>query len=294
MNDASGAHEGLSPTARRGMGRTAPSKHKIRRIEIRTNKLVDEVFSGEYRSGFRGKGMEFDNIRQYVPGDDARGIDWNVTARYNKAFVKQYVEERELNMFLLIDMSRSNSFGGKKDMIAELSATLAFSAIRNNDRVGAVFFTDTVEKFIPSKNGRKHVLGIIDNILSFEPRRSGTDISGALRYFNRVEKKRSVVFLISDFLDAGYESDLKASDSRHDLIRVRVADKAEERIPAGAIFMFEDLETGEPYVMDNTKQEFRVSPPNGASKRNLITVYTDEDYVKPLKQFFHRRGRVRR
>jgi len=273
---------------------SAETMKKIRGIEIKTNKLVDEVFSGEYKSGFRGKGIEFDNIRQYEPGDDARVIDWNVTARYNKAFVKQYIEEREMNMYLLIDMSRSNSFGGKKDLIAEISATLAFSAIKNNDRVGAIFYTEKIEKHIPSKNGRKHVLRIIDNILNFEPEQSGTDIAGALRYFNRVEKKRGVVFLISDFLDAGYENDLTATDSRHDLIRVRVADKAEERIPAGAIFTFKDLESGETYVMDNTRSDFAVSPVSDISNKNLITIYTDEDYVKPLKQFFYRRGRRRR
>ena len=264
---------------------------KIRRIEITSNKLVDEIFSGEYRSGFRGKGMEFDNIRQYIPGDDVRNIDWNVTARYGKAFVKQFVEERELNMFLLIDMSRSNSFGGKKDFIAEISATLALSAIRNNDRVGVVFFTGEVEKLIPSQKGKRHVLSIIESILNFQPLRNDTNIAGALQYFNRIEKKRSIVFIISDFLDDGYENELRVSANRHDLIRIRVVDRAEERIPAGAIFTFEDLETGETFVMDNLKRDFQMAPPNGGSKRNLITIYTDEDYVKPLKQFFRRRGR---
>ena len=220
-----------------------------------------------------------------------RSIDWNVTAKYDKAFVKQFVEEREMNIFLLIDMSRSNSFGRKKELIAEISATLAFSATRNNDRVGVIFFTAEVEKFIPSKNGKKHVLSIIDQILSFEPQQSGTDIKNALQYFNRVEKKRSVVFLISDFLDEGYEQELKASVNRHDLIRIRVADKAEERIPAGAIFTFEDLESGETFVMDNMRRDYRMTLPDGGSKRNLITIYTDEDYVKPLKQFFKRRGK---
>jgi len=264
---------------------------KIRRIEIKSNKLVDEIFSGEYRSGFRGKGMEFDAIRQYMPGDDVRSIDWNVTARYDKAFVKQYVEERELNMYLLIDMSRSNSFGGKKEFIAEISATLALSATRNNDRVGVVFFTGAVEKLIPSKNGKKHVLSIIENILNFKPERNDTDIANALQYFNRIEKKRSVVFLISDFLDDGYGREVNASANRHDLIRIRVADRAEERIPAGAIFAFEDLESGETFVMDNMKQDFHMAQPDGLSARGLITIYTDEDYVKPLRQFFMRRGR---
>lgn len=264
---------------------------KLRRIEIKSNKLVDEIFSGEYRSGFRGKGMEFENIRQYIPGDDVRSIDWNVTARYDKAFVKQFVEEREMNMFLLIDMSHSNNFGRKKEIIAEISATLALSAVRNNDRVGVIFFTEQIEKLIPSKNGKKHVMSIIENILTFQPQHSGTDIAKVVQYFNKIEKKRSVVFLISDFLDDGYEKELKASDNRHDLIRIRVADHAEEKIPAGAIFTFEDLETGETFVMDNIKKDFYLTPQNGQSKRNMINVYTDEDYVKPLKQFFRRRGK---
>lgn len=263
---------------------------KIRKIEIKSNKLVDEIFSGEYRSGFRGKGMEFDNIRQYTFGDDVRNIDWNVTARYGKAYVKQFVEEREMNMFLLIDMSRSNSFGKKKDFIAEISATLALSAIRNNDRVGLVFFTGEVEKIIPSKNGKKHVLSIIEEILNFKPQQSDTNISKVLKFFNRIEKKRSVVFLISDFLDEGYVKELKASQRRHDLICIRVVDRAEERIPAGAIFTFEDLETGETFMLDNMKHDLSITPANNDYKRNMVTIYTDEDYVLPLRQFFRRRG----
>ena len=265
---------------------------KIKRIEIKSNKLVDEIFSGEYRSGFRGKGMEFDNIRQYMPGDDVRSIDWNVTARHNRAFVKQFTEERELNMYLLIDMSRSNSFGRKKELIAEISATLAISASRNNDRVGALFFTGEVEKFIPSENSKKHVLSIIENILEFTPKRADTDIANAINHFNRIEKKRGVVFLISDFLDDGYERELAASANRHDLIRIRVADRAEERVPAGAVFTFEDLETGESFVLDNMKRDFAIGASAAGPKRNLITVYTDEDYVKPLRQFFKRRGKL--
>jgi len=263
---------------------------KIRRIEIMSNKLVDEVFSGEYRSGFRGKGLEFDNIRQYIPGDDVRYIDWNVTARQDKAFIKQFHEEREMNIFLLIDMSRSNSFGKKKEFIAEISATLAFSATRNNDRVGVIFFTGEAEKLIPSKNGKKHVLHIIESILEYKPKQTGTNIANVLRYFNRIEKKRSVVFLVSDFLDDNYEKELKASAGRHDLIRIRIVDRAEEHIPAGAIFTFEDLESGETFILDNMKKDFKMTPIDSQSKRNLITIYTDEDYVKPLRQFFRRRG----
>ena len=263
---------------------------KIRRIEITSNKLVDEIFSGEYRSGFRGKGLEFENIRQYIPGDDVRSIDWNVTARHDKAYVKQFCEEREMNMFLLIDMSRSNSFGRKKEFIAEISATLAFSAARNNDRVGVVFFTGEVEKLIPSKSGKKHVLSIIERILDFHPQQADTNIANVLNYFNRIEKKRSVVFLISDFLDDRYEKELQVSANRHDLIRIRIVDRAEERIPAGAIFTFEDLETGETVVLDNMRQDLMINPPDRLSGRNLITIYTDEDYVKPLRQFFKKRG----
>lgn len=263
---------------------------KIRRIEIKSNKLADEIFTGEYRSAFRGKGMEFENIRQYMPGDDVRNIDWNVTARQNKAFVKQFCEEREMNIFLLIDMSRSNSFGRKKEFITEISATLALSASRNNDRVGAIFFTGKVEKLIASQNGKKHVLSIIENILNFEPQQNDTNLANVLNYFNRIEKKRSVVFLISDFLDDDYGKELKASANRHDLIQIRVVDKAEENIPTGAIFTFEDLETGETMILDNMKRDIKTELPDSQSKRNLITIYTDEDYVKPLRQFFRRRG----
>lgn len=264
---------------------------KIRRIEIKSNKLVEEIFSGEYRSGFRGKGIEFDDIRQYIPGDDVRNIDWNVTARHNRAFVKQFCEEREMNLFLLIDMSRSNSFGGKRDLITEIAATLAFSACKNNDRVGVIFFTDKVEKLIPSGNGKKHVMSVIESILLFQPSSSGTSIARALQYFNRIEKKRSVVFLISDFLDEGYEKELKVASNHHDLVLVRVADRAEEKIPAGAVFTFKDLETGETVVLDNMRREFRPENRLCLYKTNLISICSGEDYVKPLKQFFKRRGR---
>jgi uncharacterized protein (DUF58 family) len=168
---------------------------------------------------------------------------------------------------------------------------LALSATRNNDRVGLIFFTDEVEKLIPSKNGKKHVLFIIESILSFEPQHNGTNIAKALQFLNRIEKKSSVVFLISDFLDEGYEKELKATSKRHDLISVRVVDRAEEKIPAGAIFTFEDLESGETFVLDNMKQDFFMAPLNGQTKRNLINIYTDEDYVKPLRQFFRKRGK---
>ncbi len=262
---------------------------KIRRIEITARKLVEESFTGDYRSGFRGKGMEFESIRQYYPGDDVRSIDWNVSARQNKVFVKQFCEERELNMFLLVDMSGSNNFGNKKDIVAELGAMLAFSASMNNDKVGAVLFTKKVEKFIPSKNGREHVLAIIENILELVPESSGTSISEALKFFNRVEKKKSIVFIISDFLDEGFEKDLKIVSKHHDLILVRVVDKAEQQIPSGAVFVFEDLETGEVVELNNLEREFRRNDPE-MKGRNIINVYTDEDYINPFRQFFRRRA----
>lgn len=264
---------------------------KIKRIEIRSNKLVEEIFSGEYRSGFKGKGMEFEDIREYYPNDDVKNIDWNVTARHNKAYVKQFCEEREMNLFLIVDMSRSNQFGQKKELIAELGATVAFSACKNNDRVGAIFFTDEVEKFIPSKSGRKHVLTIIETILNFQPKQNGTHLAKALTYFNRVQKKRSIVFIISDFLDEGYEKELKMTFSRHDVVMLRVIDRAEETLPAGAIFTFEDLESGETVVIDNLKNKVQLNQDLMSYKKNVINIYTDEDYIKPLKRFFVRRGR---
>ena len=264
---------------------------KIRHIEIKSNKLVEEIFSGEYRSGFRGRGIEFEDIREYYPGDDIRNIDWNVTARHNKAYVKQFEEERELNVFLLIDMSHSNSFGKKMELIAQLGATLAFSAIKNNDKVGMLLFTEKIEKYIQSKSGKRHVLSIIENILDFEPELKGTDLSNALQHFNRIEKKRSVIFLISDFLDQEFEKDLKITSKHHDLVLVHIVDRTEEAIPQGAIFTFEDLETGEVFVLDNTKNQYKIKDNLDLPKGNYIKIYTDEDFVKPLKQFFKRRSR---
>ncbi|MFW5982189.1 MAG: DUF58 domain-containing protein [Halanaerobiaceae bacterium] len=263
---------------------------KIRRIEIKANKLVEEIFSGEYRSGFRGKGIEFDDIRQYYPGDDVRNIDWNVTARQNTAYVKQFQEEREMNLFLLIDQSYSNNFGRKKDIIVEIGATLAFSAIRNNDKVGAMLFTDQIEKLIPSKSGKRHVLSIIEDILRLEPENKGTDLANALHYFNKIVKKQSIVFLISDFLDSGFEKEIKITAQKHDLVLLRIIDPTEEQLPQGAIFAFEDLETGETMLVDNLKGEKSLNPVKNFSARNLINIYTDQDYVKGLKHFFKRRG----
>ncbi len=262
---------------------------KIREIEIKSNKLVDEIFSGEYKSSFKGRGIEFEDIRQYYPGDDVRNIDWNVTARQSEPYVKQYREERELNMFLLIDMSQSTNFGQKKEMIAEIGATLAFSAVKNNDRVGSILFTEQVEEIIPSREGKRHVLSIIEEILTFQPKKKGTDIKTALQQFNKLEAKQSIVFLISDFLADGYEQELKVTAQKHDLVLIRVVDRGEEKLPAGAIFEFEDLETGESVVVDNLQDELALTLQFDLPQRNLIEIDTDEDFVIPLQQFFKRR-----
>lgn len=264
---------------------------KIRHIEIKSNKLVEEIFSGEYHSNFKGKGMEFEEIREYYHGDNVKNIDWNVTARYNKPYVKQFSEERELNMFLLIDISNSNNFGKKKDFIAELGATLSYSANKNNDKVGMVLFTDKIEKVIPSKSGKRHVLSIIENIFAFEPNSKGTDIKNVLQYFNKIEKKRSIVFLISDFLDEDYEKEIKVFKRKHDLVLIKVKDPSEQCIPKGAIYTFEDLESGETFVMENMKQAKQLTRQDYVPSNQIIELFTNEDYVKKLKLFFRRRGR---
>ncbi|MCH4886048.1 DUF58 domain-containing protein [Acidaminobacter sp. JC074] len=262
---------------------------KIRHIEIKSNRMVDEIFAGDYKASFRGKGMEFADIREYYPGDDVRNIDWNVTARHNKAYVKQFMEERELNLFILVDMSLSNSFGDKKEKIAEIAATLSFSAIRNNDRVGAMLFTDRVEKLIPSKKGKKHVLSVIDELLSHESEGKGTDIDGALKYFLKVMKRPSILFIISDFMDMDYEDTLNRLSRKHDVVLIQVIDPKEEALPKGAIFRFEDLETGEVVEVDNRKGLIKGNPIQQMPKKNLISVRTDEDYIRKLKAFFARR-----
>ncbi len=264
---------------------------KIRQIEIKSNKLVDEIFSGEYHTRFKGKGMEFEDIRAYYHGDDVRNIDWNVSARHGETYVKQFNEERELNMFLLVDMSHSNDFGAKRHYIAELGATLSYSANRNNDKVGMILFTDKVEKVIPSMSGKRHTLAIIETILDFRPEHKGTDIMNVLRYFNKIQKKRSIVFLISDFMDEGYEQALGLVRKKHDLVLIRVLDPGEEHIPPGAIYTFEDLETGETFVLDHLKGDKSLEETLVVKAPDLITLRTDEDYIKPLKLFFHRRLR---
>ncbi|WP_320048044.1 DUF58 domain-containing protein [uncultured Ilyobacter sp.] len=270
---------------------------KIKNIEIKSNRLSDEIFSGEYHSFFKGNGMEFSDIRRYSPGDEVKNIDWKVTARQRKAYIKQFKEEREMNFFLLIDISESNNFNDKKDLIGEISAVLAFSAIKNNDKVGAIFFSDEVEKLIPLKKGKKHTLSLMENLFKYfegnshEKKLKKTSIKSALEYFAKIQKRRSIVFLISDFFDEDYERQIKIVSKRHDLILIKISDKSKEVIPKGAVFNFIDSETGEIMTLENLKSEIRLNDFIDLDKRNLVDISTEDDYVKKLSLFFRRRRR---
>ncbi len=221
---------------------------KVRQIEIKTRGMVNQIFSGEYHSVFKGRGMEFSEVREYQFGDDIRTIDWNVSARFNHPFVKIFEEERELTVMLVVDLSNSGNFGTasfmKNEIAAEICAVLAFSAIKNNDKVGLILFTDKIEKFVPPKKGRAHILRIIRELISFEPTGSGTNIREALEYFNHVNKKRTIAFLISDFIDEGYDKILKIISRKHDVIAVEISDPREEELPAVGLLKLRDAETG--------------------------------------------------
>lgn len=263
---------------------------KIKNIEIKATILSDNIFAGQYQSCLKGNGMEFSDIRRYAPGDDVKKIDWKVTAKQRKAYVKEFVEERELSVFLLVDISASNRFKEKLDLITELVGSLAFSANKNGDRVGALFFSNQIERVIPLKKGKKHTLSIIENLLTINPKGDRTDVAMALRYFGKVFKRRSVIFLISDFLDDSYEKELKILSQRHEIIPVRIGDKKYESLPIGAIFTLEDAETGEQIVVENYKENSSDININNIS--NGINLYVGEDYVKEISKFFNR-GRVR-
>lgn len=281
---------------------------KIRRIEIRTKKLVNDLFSGEYHSTFKGQGMEFEEVRQYEPGDDIRLIDWNVTARTGYPYIKKFREERELSVVLLVDASSSGQFGTrerfKNEIAAELSALLAFSAIKNNDKVGLIIFTDRIEKFIPPQKGRAHVLRLIREILYFRPTARGTDIAGALEYFNRVIKRKSVVFLISDFLSEGFYKPLQIANNKHDIIAVKITDPRETDFDSVGLIELEDAETGEVFMIDTSSKEFRREFAARAQEDTLnlkkgfqlidldfINIRTDQSYIVPLINFFRIRER---
>lgn len=263
---------------------------KIKNIEIKATILSDNIFAGQYQSCLKGNGMEFSDIRRYAPGDDVKKIDWKVTAKQRRAYVKEFVEERELSVFLLVDISASNRFKEKLDLITELVGSLAFSANKNGDRVGALFFSNQIERVIPLKKGKKHTLSIIENLLTISPKGDKTDIAGTLRYFGKVFKRRAVIFLISDFLDNNYEKELKILSQRHEIIPIRIGDKKYESLPVGAIFTLEDAETGEQIVVENYKENSSDININNIS--NGINLYVGEDYVKEISKFFNR-GRAR-
>ena len=279
---------------------------KIQRIEIFTNRLVNTVFAGEYESVFKGQGITFDEVREYQVGDEIRTIDWNVTARMGQAYIKKYVEERELVMMLVVDMSASTSFGSiteaKSEIAAEIAALLAFSAIKNNDKVGLICFTDTVEHFVVPRKGKRHVLRVVRDILHFQPKQPGTSIETALTFVDRVLKPHSVVFLISDFKDTGYEKQLRLSSKRHSLIAVTLQDRREVELPNVGLMELEDAESGETIVIDTRSEEARqlyteINLRADAERRQIfrasqidsIHIRTDEPYVKPIIQFFRQR-----
>ncbi|MGA3243186.1 MAG: DUF58 domain-containing protein [Bacteroidota bacterium] len=281
---------------------------KVRQLELRTRGLVNQVFSGEYHSVFKGRGMSFSEVREYQIGDDVRAIDWNVTARFDHPFIKIFEEERELTVMLLVDMSGSQFFGSqgqlKRDIAVEISAILAFSAMKNNDKVGALLFSDQIEKFIPPRKGQSHALRIVRELISFEPKHSATSIKEALNYLNHVLKKRSIVFVISDFMDSGYEAALRVAGKRHDLIGIRLLDPRENELPRVGLVTFRDAETGAQRWVDTANAKvsaaFRayrraVEDSRRATfikaKLDSIDIRLDKPYMKPLVDFFRLRER---
>jgi uncharacterized protein (DUF58 family) len=283
---------------------------KVRRIEIKTKSIVEEILSGQYHSVFKGHGIEFSEVRTYTEGDDIRSIDWNVTARMRDLFVKQHIEERELTVMLVVDASASGDFGTvkqmKSEMAVELCALLAFSAIKNNDRVGLIIFTSTVEKYIPPKKGKNHVLRVIRELLYFKPEKSATHIGEALGFLNRVQKKRAVVFLVSDFLVPDFKQSLRVVAKRHDCIAISISDPREAEMPNIGLVELRDPETGEEMLVDTGSKSFRAGYTRRMEARRAATratfrstgvdeipVSTAEDYVDPLVRFFRKRERAK-
>ena len=281
---------------------------KIRRIEIKTTSLVEDVFCGQYHSVFKGRGMEFSEVREYLPGDDVRTIDWNVTARFGHPFVKKFVEERELTVMFLVDASSSQHFGTrnklKGELAAEICAVLAFSAIKNNDRVGLLIFTDQVELFVPPRKGSKHVLRVIRELLYHEPKGRGTSIGAGLEYLRKAIRKRCVAFLVSDFLGDEYLKPLKIANKRHDIIGIRISDPRELTMPDAGLVELEDAETGELVMLDTSSPDIRrrfalnqmdiinqIDKTFKSAMLDKIEVNTDRSYVEPLIRFFRKRAR---
>jgi len=276
---------------------------KVRKIEIKTKGLSNHIFSGEYHTAFKGKGMAFSEVREYQPGDDVRSIDWNVTARYNNPFVKIFEEERETTVILMIDMSGSSDFGTqtqlKREVATEIAAVLSFSAINNNDKVGVIFFSDKIEKFIPPKKGKSHILQIIRELITFKSESKKTNLEEALIYFNNVIKKRAVCFILSDFMDKNFDKSLKIARKKHDIIAIRIYDEKEEELVDVGLIKLEDTETGNVKWVDTSskkiRKEFRknylrfdknLKQTLQHSSVDYINIKTGKDYVKPLINFF--------
>jgi uncharacterized protein (DUF58 family) len=281
---------------------------QIRRLQLRARRAVEDLLGGEYHSVFKGTGIAFEEVREYQPGDDVRAIDWNVTARMGHPFVKRFIEERELTVLLVLDYSASHQFGTqlqqKREVVAELAAVLAFSAISNNDKVGLIAFSDRVERFVPPRKGTRHVLRLIRDVLFFQPSHRGTSLREALDYLNRILHRRAIVFLLSDFLDQGYEATLKRTGRRHDLIAIRISDVREEQLPAVGLLEVEDAETGERLLVDTSSRRVRGAYAQAAQQRrlalqqltrsagiDLIEVDTDGSHLDALIRFFRLRER---
>jgi len=281
---------------------------KVRQIEIKTRGLSSNIFAGQYHSAFKGRGMAFSEVREYEFGDDIRDIDWNVTARYSKPFVKVYEEERELTVMLLVDVSGSRFFGThanlKKDMITEIAATLAFSAIQNNDKIGVVFFSNQIEKFIPPKKGRKHILYVIRELIDFEPQQSQTDIARVLKYLTSAIKKRCTAFVFSDYIDTGdYQHALTIANKKHDMVAIQVYDERETEMPKVGLIKIKDAESGkekyadtdslrvrEAYLRWWKKRQTEMNDAFNRSRVDSVSIRTDEDYVKALIGLFNKRS----
>ncbi|CAD0003171.1 MAG TPA: DUF58 domain-containing protein [Flavobacterium sp.] len=279
---------------------------KVRKIEIKTKRLSNHIFSGEYHSSFKGRGMTFSEVRQYQYGDDIRNIDWNVTARYNEAHVKVFEEERELTMVLMVDISGSEGFGSKsqfkKDIVTEIAATMAFSATQNNDKIGLILFSDNVELYIPPKKGRSHVLRIIRELIEFEPKSQKTDIAQALKFLSGTQKKKAIVFMISDFMSENYEHTLKIASKKHDITGVRVYDIREEKIPNLGMVTMLDAETGKTQLVDTGSKKVRMNYEKHYQERvnyfkdifsksgaGVVNTRVDENYVTKLLGYFKSR-----
>src|SRR4030095_5450283 len=280
---------------------------KVRELEIKSKKITTHLFTGEYHSAFKGKGMSFREVREYYAGDDVRFIDWNVSARFSHPFTKVFEEERELTVILLVDVSASSLFGTvhsrKRDLLTEIGAVLTFCAINNNDKVGVIFFSDKVEQYIPPKKGKKHALYIVRELLTAEPKHTGTNLNEAMKYFNKMAMHKSIGFIMSDFLDEKYEDNLRVISKRHDVIGLKVYDKMDMQLPEIGLLQVEDIETGKTKWLDTNNQMVRYNYQQNFLQQSeicksifrkagadLLHIRTDEDYVKILQQFFIKRG----